>query len=239
MGTFGLTLDVSSTPILGWGDGVEPVEIDYQAGLTLGTMVRGHEYAIGPEGGVSYVYADKDERGHNIFAWTGGLRGDFLKETSERGVLDPFGVWRNQFWGLRLAVGYKGELYPDDSVEHGFYASFMFQYSWQNRYPSELVDNPSCASPLYYYDEHPGRCHSEDLVRIRSRNAGDIMMYESTDDGSQCTFRKDSCQVPHLYEFDPATSFIIGVGPYLAYFPNSARGEVGLSAFIGLDPFII
>lgn len=35
------------------------------------------------------------------------------------------------------------------------------------------------------------------------------------------------------------SSFTMGIGPYVAYFPGSGRGEAGLQLSIGADPFLI
>jgi len=206
MGAFGLTLDVNNALMVGAGGGLpSEAEVEYMLNANLGLMGRGSEYAIGGEVGASYMYAPEYESGNHILGWNGGIRGDFL--TSEKRVSFAF-------WGLRLSLGYKGERYIDESIEHGIYASIMFQGAWQDRCIITDDDGWACTS----------------------RRGNGTLHYELTND---CLIGLDECSILKEYPVENGTAFSLGIGPYAAYFPGSGRGEFGVGVFVGADPFII
>jgi len=299
MGAFGLTLDVSNSLIFGWGAGLPQGragqnDLEYMLNANLGVMGRGYDdggigdYAVGVEGGASYIYSDKYERGNHILGWNAGARFDSLLTSI-----------RNGDWsvGFRLSAGYKGERYEDESIEHGFYGSIMFignraedsrcrpvyvyQYKGDNNVESRLWSGAlQCAhrgddvayEPDYRTDDHDcmhressraidhrAQCGDEpnhsceldehlfledcrqwrDIGDERRQELENVGLDERYRDCPTYLGRDADCLVetPNPITETPF-SLSLGVGPYVAYFPDSGRGEAGVGFFIGFDPFI-
>lgn len=154
MSVFGFSMDLSSSGSLAWGNGIgelylqrswqKPISIDYSPALTIAGVFRGDEYAIGPEGGVSYTFMENYKEGHHNLGLFAGLRGDFLSP------LDQIG----KFWGLRLSIGYKAEIfhfndadddYIVDDAEHGIYAGFYVLHAFNGDRCEGTPDQFECA----------------------------------------------------------------------------------------------
>jgi len=121
MSKMGLTLDANAIGVGSWGDHMLSVEGGVTGGVTLGVMVRGDEFAMGPQGGVAYSLMDGRE--NHTLGWYAGLRADFLTP-----------LIGDCFWGVRIAGDYRGEQFIlSELIEHGFDASLLFQFAWQNR----------------------------------------------------------------------------------------------------------
>ena len=143
MSILGFSMDLSQLGSVAFGEGIGdrpfvgwpqyPRSINYSPVLTFGMPIRGDEYSIGPEGGVSYTFMENYAGGHHNLGLFAGVRGDFLSAFAED---------VDQFWGLRLSLGYKAEIFQfadadDDDIvddaDHGVYAGFYVLHSMQDR----------------------------------------------------------------------------------------------------------
>ena len=154
MSLFGFSTDLGASSSVAWGDGMgeRPFpgwptyrrSIDFSPALTIAGIFRGDEYAIGPEGGVSYTFMENYKEGHHNLGLFAGLRGDFFFPLEQKG----------QFWGLRLSAGYKAEIFHFndannnhivDNADHGIYGGFYVLHAFQGDRCTGTPDNFACA----------------------------------------------------------------------------------------------